>query len=166
MEVFEINQGQSYDAFMCSPAIDLERALWLRTALPMRYRGGGHHRGLGLKSGSKGGSKSALYADVRTGLLDMGDGIWHMEIFHQAQNVVVEEKDQGGQAYYPRNKNVDNDDLLDAFGFALISAECETGEPVEVGVDAPQKRKKMIWDRDPRDRTKLIQREVEINVRY
>lgn len=166
MEVFEQNQGQAYEQFMISPAIDLERNLWLRMAMPPRYRGGGHLRGLGLKSGAKGGSKGALYADVRSGFLDMGDGVWHYEIFSQAQNVVVEEKDQGGMAYYPRNKNVDNDDLLDAFGFALISSEIEMGLPVEVGGDkAPAKVKKIIYDHDPRT-LKLIEREIEMPVKY
>lgn len=166
MEAFEQNQGQAYEQFMISPAIDMDKYLWLRMAFPARYRGGGHLRGLGLKSGSKGGSKGALYADVRSGFLDMGDGIWHYEMFTQAQNVVVEEKDQGGMAYYPRNKNVDNDDLLDAFGFALISAEIEMGLPTEVGVgDSPRTIRKTIMDRDPRT-LRLFEREVEIPVKY
>lgn len=166
MELFEVNQGQAYEKFMCSPFIDLQNSLWLRMALPQRYRGGGHQRGVGLKSGNKGGSKSALYSDVRNGFLDMGQGVWYYELFSQAQNVVVEEKDGGGLAYYPRNKNVDNDDLLDAFGFALISSECEVLDPVEVGIDNPAKKRRTIWDRDPRNPTVLIEREIEIPVRY
>src|SRR5690606_24164238 len=76
MEVFEINQGQSYERFCASPFLNLANSQINRMALPHRYQGGGHYKGLGLKSGSAGGTKSALYHDVRNGLLDMGDGIW------------------------------------------------------------------------------------------
>lgn len=167
MEVFEINQGQSYQRFLFSPFMDLGRSVYTRLAMPVRYRGGiqaGHPYGISIKSGRAGGTKGHLYADVRNGLLDMGDGIWHYEVFSQANNVVVEEKD-GGMAYYPRNKNVDNDDLLDAFGFALIASEIEANDPLEIGVDAPRKVKKTVYDRDPMT-LQLIEQEVEVDATY
>lgn len=162
-EVFEINQGQSYEAFLRSPAIMLGSDLVYRLAMPKRYQGGGHVTGVSLKGGRKGGTKSALYQDVRNMLLDMGDDIWFSDVFYQAEKVVVEEGD-GGFAYYPRNKNVDNDDILDALGFAGIAMEVDDKIPVEVGVDKPRTQKKVILSRDRNDN--LIEVEVMEAVKY
>lgn len=162
-EVFEINQGQSYEKFMDSPAMMLGQQLAYRLAMPKRYQGGGHHRGLSLKGGRAGGTKGHLYADVRNALLDMGEDIWFSDVFYQVEKVVVEERD-GGFAYYPRNKNTDNDDVLDTLGFACIAMEVDGAIPVEVGTDAPRTRKELIWDHD--DEGNLFDREVEVLVKY
>lgn len=162
-EVFEINQGQSYEKFMDSPALLLGQQLVYRLAMPKRYQGGGHIRGLSLKGGRVGGTKGHLYADVRNTLLDMGEDIWFSDVFYQVEKVVVEERD-GGFAYYPRNKHTDNDDLLDSLGFASIALEINQAIPMEVGVDAPHTRKEFIWDRDQNG--SLIELEVEVPVKY
>ena len=162
-EVFEINQGQSYEKFMDSPALLLGQQLAYKLALPKRYQGGGHHRGISLKGGRAGGTKGHLYVDVRNGLLDMGDDIWFSDVFYQVEKVVAEERD-GGMAYYPRNKNSDNDDILDSFGFANIALEVNSAIPVEIGVDAPRTRKEFIWERDRNDQ--LIEMEVEVPMKF
>jgi len=162
-EVFEINQGQSYEKFMEKSELLLGDRLVYKLALPRRYQGGGHIRGVSLKGGKAGGIKGHLYVDVRNGLLDIGPDIWFIDIFHQVQSVVVEERD-GGFAYYPRNKNMDNDDALDSFGFALIAMEVDGGIPVEVGVDAPPTRKTMEYQHD--DDGNLYEVEVEVAMKY
>lgn len=162
-EVFEINQGQSYEKFMEHSSLLLADRLVYRMALPHRYRGGGHIRGVSLKGGKAGGTKGHLYADVRNGLLDMGDDIWFVDVFRQIENVIVEERD-GGFAYYPRNKNTDNDDLLDGFGFALIAMEVDGGIPAEVGVDVqPTRKERMLWHDDNGD---LHEFEVEVAMKF
>jgi len=162
-EVFEINQGQSYEKFMENSALQLADRLVYRMALPKRYQGGGHIRGISLKGGRAGGTKGHLYADVRNALLDMGEDIWFSDVFYQTEKVVVEEKD-GGMAYYPRNKNTDNDDILDALGFANIALEVSPHIPMEVGVDAPRMRKQLVWDRDRNDQ--LIEREILVPMKF
>lgn len=162
-EVFEINQGQSYEQFLLSPALMLGKDLVYRMAMPKRYQGGGHIRGVSLKGGRKGGTKSALYQDVRNMLLDMGEDIWFSDVFYQTEKVVVEEGD-GGFAYYPRNKNIDNDDVLDALGFAGIAMEVDDAVPIEVGVDKPRLEKRIRWGRDRNDN--LVEIEVMEAVKY
>src|SRR5690606_9853048 len=100
-----------------------------------------------LRTGKGGGTKGHLYTQVRNGLIEYGKNIWFDSVFTQAQNIIVEEKD-GGFTYYPRNKHVDNDDILDAFGFALIALEASPEIPMEVGVDVPVKIKKIEPNHD------------------
>jgi hypothetical protein len=141
-ECHEVNQGQEYEAFICSPWLNLKESLWHKAVLPSKYTKGQGLYGVDLKEGRK----NALHYDLVRLLSEDGRNIWYYDIWSQVRNIDVVEDAKGNVIWGTMNKNLYNDDMVIALGYAEISSRADRREPQRVTPDNPQykMRKKVI----------------------
>lgn len=136
-EIVEINAGHRYVDFKCSPVFGLRESLITRTQLPPLYRGGAHMYGLDLKGG-KGSRKESLYGDLTNLLRANWHNIWYYDLWSQVRHISVESKPDGSTQWGTQNKNVYNDDMVYAVGYAELCCRAVNKMPELVSADAPK----------------------------
>ena len=164
-ELVEINVGHRYVDFKCSPILGLRESLLTRHQLLPKYRTGQAKNiyGVDLKGGS-GSRKSHLYADIVELLLANWHNIWYYDIWSQIRHIAVESKPDGSVVWGTQNKNVYNDDIVYAMGYAELCARCINKSPEEISLDTPRFRYKTVIERDANHNP--IQTRVKVPVKY
>lgn len=148
-ELVEINAGHRYVDFKCGPVFNLRESLLTRGQLLPKYKMGNATNvyGIDLKGG-KGSRKEMLYGDVVDLLLANHHNIWYYDIWSQIRHIAVETKADGSVVWGTQNKNVYNDDLVYAMGYAELCCRCINRQPEIVSAETPKLRSKRIIVRD------------------
>lgn len=147
-EIIEINQGHRYVEVKTGPLFNLSSSLVYRGALPASYRGGQHLYGVDLKGG-KGSRKEALYHDITKLLNTYGKSIFYNEIWSQVRHISVEDRGDQGVVWGTENKNVYNDDLVYALGYAELCSRVGSVQPRRVSDDQREYRMIRVLARRP-----------------
>ena len=147
-EIIEINQGHRYVEVKTGPLFNLSSSLVYRGALPASYRGGQHLYGVDLKGG-KGSRKEALYHDITKLLNTYGKSIFYNEIWGQVRHISVEDRGDQGVVWGTENKNVYNDDLVYALGYAELCSRVGNVQPRRVSDDQREYRMIRVLARRP-----------------
>ena len=150
-ELVEINVGHRYADFKCSNIFNLRESLLTRHQLLPKYKTGEAKNvyGIDLKGG-KGSRKEMLYADIVDLLLANWHNIWYYDIWSQIRHISVQSKPDGSVQWGTQNKNVYNDDMVYAMGYAELCSRCVNKQPEYVSFDNPKFRMKQIIVRDER----------------
>ncbi len=148
-ELVEINAGHRYVDFKIGPIFNLRETLLTRHQLLPRYKTGNATNlyGIDLKGG-KGSRKELLYGDVVDLLLGNWHNIWYYDIWSQIRYISVETKPDGSVAWGTKNKNVYNDDMVYAMGYAELCCRCVNQQPEYISIDSPKMITKRVIVRD------------------
>jgi len=148
-ELVEINVGHRYADFKCSSVFNLRESLLTRHQLLPKYRTGEAKNiyGIDLKGG-KGSRKEHLYADVVDLLLANWQNIWYYDIWSQIRRISVTSNPDGSVQWGTQNKNVYNDDMVYAMGYADLCCRCIGKQPEFVSSDTPKYVVKRVLARD------------------
>lgn len=147
-EIVEINAGHRYADFKCSAVFNLRDSLVTRMQLPPQYRGGTHNYGIDLKGG-KGSRKESLYGDLTNLLRSNWHNIWYYDFWSQVRHISVESKADGSVQWGTQNKNVYNDDMVYAVGYAELACRAINKMPEKI---SPEVIKYVTKERIIRDR--------------
>jgi hypothetical protein len=151
MEVFEVNKGEAYQAWKETPQFNLTDTLWYRMALPAKYRGGQHTRGIDMKNNASHSRKSHLFLDIIRLVNEFGRNIYFYDYWTQMHNIEVNENNKtGAMEFGTMNKNKFNDDLVFAVQYAFMSSECEHEGPRELTTEVDEYHIIETMIRDPR----------------
>lgn len=148
-ELVEINVGHRYTEMKCSPVFNLRDSLLTRHQLLPKYKTGEAKNiyGIDLKGGT-GSRKAHLYADIVDLLLANWHNIWYYDIWSQIRHISVEDKGLNGVVWGTQNKNVYNDDMVYAMGYAELCCRCIGKQPELITADNPKFVMKRIIVRD------------------
>jgi hypothetical protein len=148
-ELVEINAGHRYVDFKTGPVCNLRESLLTRHQLLPKYKTGNASNiyGIDLKGG-KGSRKELLYGDVVDLLLANWHNIWYYDLWSQIRHISVIPDAEGGVKWGTENKNVYNDDMVYAMGYAELCARCINKQPEYVITSEPKLVTKRIIERD------------------
>lgn len=148
-ELVEINVGHRYADFKCGPIFGLRESLLTRHQLLPKYKTGEAKNvyGIDLKGG-KNSRKGSLYADITDFLIANWHNIWFYDLWSQIDNISVSSEADGSVQWGTRNKNVYNDDMVYAMGYADLCARCINKQPEMVSSDTPKVIKKRVIRHD------------------
>jgi hypothetical protein len=148
-ELVEINAGHRYVDFKTGPICNLRESLLTRHQLLPKYKTGNASNiyGIDLKGG-KGSRKELLYGDIVDLLLANWHNIWYYDIWSQIRHISVIPDAEGGVKWGTENKNVYNDDMVYAMGYAELCARCINKQPEYVITSEPKLVTKRIIERD------------------
>jgi hypothetical protein len=163
-ELVEINAGSRYVDFKSSPIFNLKDSLVYRTQLEPKYRGGTHIYGVDLKGG-KNSRKEALYSDVVDILRTNWMNIWYYDIWTQIRHISVQSQPDGSVQWGTQNKNVYNDDMVYAMGYAFICARTMyqyDKTPRKITPETKEYRTKKVIKRDENHMPYWVTEKVEV----
>lgn len=160
-ELVEINQGHRYVEFKTGPVFDLANSLMYRGALIPTYFGGEHRFGIDLKGG-KGSRKESLYHDITNLLRTHGKRILYMEFWSQVRHISVEDKGDKGVQWGTENKNVYNDDMVYAVGYAELCCRSNNAKPRRVDEAHREYRTARVISRRPNGMPYWEQKKVPV----
>jgi len=160
-ELVEINAGQRYVDFKCGPEFNLRESLVERARLPLKYRGGTHLYGLDLKGG-KDSRKDHLYGDITDFLRTNWYNIWYYDIWTQIRRMAVVSQPDGSVKWGAQAKNVDNDDMVYAMGYADVCAKAFDAQPKRVDAMTKEYRTVRKVVRDSNHMPKYQYERVEV----
>lgn len=148
-ELVEINVGHRYTDFKCGPIFNLRESLLTRHQLLPKYKTGEAKNiyGIDLKGG-KNSRKGSLYADITDFLLANWHNIWFQDLWSQIDKISVSSEADGSVQWGTKNKNVYNDDMVYAMGYADLCARCVNKQPELVSSDTPKVIKKRVIRHD------------------
>ena len=147
-EIVEINQGHRYVEVKTGPTFNLRESLMYRGSLLPAYNGGEHLFGVDLKGG-KGSRKEALYHDITNLLRTHGRRIFYYDFWSQVRHISVEDKGDKGVVWGTENKNVYNDDMVYAVGYAEMCARSANARPRRIDQAQKEFREAKILARRP-----------------